>query len=173
VLDADNKPLQRYELNVERVIDPGPAFLLNRALQLVVAEGTGRSLNRRFSGELGLAGKTGTTNDLRDSWFAGFDGEKLAVVWMGRDDNQPMGLTGASGAMQVWGDLFSMTGATATQLLKPENVAWHGVDRESGGLADKGCENTVQLAFIESGLLPEPAPCARTGGPDWLPEWMQ
>ena len=83
VLDADGVPLQRYELSVERVIDPAPAYLINRALQMVVTEGTAHALNTRFAAALGLAGKTGTTNELRDSWFAGYDGEKLGVIWMG------------------------------------------------------------------------------------------
>jgi penicillin-binding protein 1B len=172
VLDADDVPLQRYELTIERVIDPAPAYLINRALQLVVSEGTGRSLSRRFAPELGLAGKTGTTNDLRDSWYAGYDGEKLAVIWMGRDDNQPMGLTGASGAMQVWSDLFAAAGPVPLQPGQPDSVELHKVDIESGGLADSGCKNTVQLPFIESGMLPAAAPCAREV-PGWLPKWLQ
>jgi len=158
---------------VERVIDPAPAYLINTALQKVVSEGTARALNQRFSPALGLAGKTGTTNDLRDSWFAGYDGDKLGVVWVGRDDNQPMGLSGATGAMQIWADLYAEAGATPQQALKPEAITWHGVDTASGGLADNGCDDTVQLPFIESGALPAPAPCARGRAPDWLPEWLR
>ena len=173
VLDADGVPLQRYPLKVERVIEPAPAFLINRALQMVVETGTGRSLNRRFAPGLGLAGKTGTTNELRDSWYAGYDGAKLGVIWMGRDDNQPMGLTGASGAMQVWADLFAAAGAVALQPPEPEGVVWHGVDPVSAGLADSGCDNTVQLPFIETGSMPEAAPCARDRAPGWLPDWLQ
>jgi penicillin-binding protein 1B len=139
---------------------------------LVVSEGTGRSLNRRFAPELGLAGKTGTTNDLRDSWYAGYDGEKLAVIWMGRDDNQPMGLTGASGAMQVWSGLFAAAGPVPLQLGQPDSVELHKVDIESSGLADSGCKNTVQLPFIASGMLPAAAPCA-SEVPGWLPKWLQ
>ncbi|NHZ69862.1 MAG: penicillin-binding protein 1B, partial [Thermotogales bacterium] len=97
---------------------------------------------------------------------------KLAVIWMGRDDNQPMGLTGASGAMQVWSSLFATAGTVPLQPGKPDGVVWHEVDTESGGLADSGCENTVQLPFIESGTLPAAAPCA-SGTPGWLPKWLQ
>lgn len=174
VLDADGEPLQRYELSIERVIDPAPAFLINQALQKVVAEGTARGLNQRFSTELGLAGKTGTTNDLRDSWYAGYDGEKLGVIWMGRDNNEPMGLTGSSGAMQVWADLYAAAGVMPQQSLKPENVVWHTVERNSGNLADTGCNDTVQLPFIESGMLPPRAACASgEAAPGWLPEWLR
>ena len=173
VLDANGQPLQRYDLSVERVIDPAPAFLINRGLQLVVTEGTGRALNQRFSAELGLAGKTGTTNDLRDSWFAGYDGEKLGVIWVGRDDNQPMGLSGATGAMQIWSDLYAEAGVVPQQMLKPDTVAWHGVDRHSYGLADSGCDDTVQLPFVESATLPARAPCASGSPTDWLPDWLR
>ncbi len=173
VLDASGQPLQRYELSVERVIDPGPAYLIHRALQMVIEEGTGRALNSRFSAQLGLAGKTGTTNDLRDSWFAGYDGEKLGVIWMGRDDNKPMGLTGSSGAMQAWASLYAMAGAATSQPLKPDGVEWYQVDKSSGGLADSGCDNTVQLPFVEAGSQPPKAPCARGGTLRWLPEWLR
>jgi penicillin-binding protein 1B len=173
ILNAEGETLQRYELQVSRVIDPQPAYLINHALQAVVKEGTARSLNYRFSDELGLAGKTGTTNDLRDSWYAGYDGAQLAVVWMGRDDNQPMGLTGASGAMQVWSSLYAQTGAVRNQLAAPDGIVWHGVDRDTGGLADRGCADTVQLPFVETGALPPPAPCAGRGAPQWIPEWLQ
>ena len=173
VLDADGTPLQRYDLSVERVIDPGPAYLINAALQKVVAEGTARALNARFSPQLGLAGKTGTTNDLRDSWYAGYDGDKLGVIWVGRDDNQPMGLSGATGAMRIWADLYAEAGVAPLQMLKPDSVTWHGVDTASGGLADNGCDDTVQLPFMDSGALPAPALCARGSAPDWLPEWLR
>ncbi len=173
ILNAGGETLQRYELQVSRVIDPQPAYLINHALQSVVKEGTARALNYRFSEDLGLAGKTGTTNDLRDSWYAGYDGAQLAVIWMGRDDNQPMGLTGASGAMQVWSGLYAQTGAVRNQPTTPEGIVWHGVDRTSGGLADKGCADTVQLPFIKTGVLPPPAPCAGGGALQWIPEWLQ
>ncbi|MGD8616400.1 MAG: penicillin-binding protein 1B [Gammaproteobacteria bacterium] len=173
VLDADGKPLQRYELTVERVIDPGPAYLIHRALQMVVEEGTGRSLNGRFPAGLGLAGKTGTTNDLRDSWFAGYDGEKLAVIWLGRDDNRPMGLTGGSGALQAWASLYAGAGVVASRPVKPDGVEWYRVDRATGGLADSGCENAVQLPFIEAGAKPPRSPCARGEILEWLPEWLR
>jgi len=173
ILNAEGEPLQRYDLQVSRVIDPQPAYLINRALQAVVEEGTARSLNHRFSTNLGLAGKTGTTNDLRDSWYAGYDGAQLAVIWMGRDDNQPMGLTGASGALRVWSGLYAQTGAVPNQPTAPEGIVVHGVDRVSGGLADRGCTDTVQLPFIESGSLPPPAPCAGGEIRKWLPGWLR
>ncbi|HHO67673.1 MAG TPA: penicillin-binding protein 1B [Gammaproteobacteria bacterium] len=160
VLDETDQPLQRYQLSVQRVVDPVPALLITRALQLVVAEGTARSLARRFRADTGLAGKTGTTDDLRDSWYAGFDGERLAVVWLGRDDNQPMGLTGAAGALQVWADLFRRTGVSVLTPAVPEAIEWHAIDRETGGLADNGCGDPVQLPFSTASPLPAPVSCS-------------
>jgi len=80
---------------------------LTRALQVVMQRGTGRS--SPFA-RIGVAGKTGTTNDNRDSWFAGFDNSKLSVVWVGRDDNQSTGLTGSSGALRVWNSMTRRNG---------------------------------------------------------------
>ena len=174
VLNSANEPLQRYDLKVNRVVEPEPALLITRAMQGVIAQGTGRSLNHRFSSEFGLAGKTGTTDDLRDSWFAGFDGERLGVVWVGRDDNQPMGLTGASGAMQIWGDLFQQIGASPVLMAQPETIEWREVDMLSGGLASTQCTDIVQLPFITQGVLPEVAPCGEAPSPTrWLEDWFQ
>jgi penicillin-binding protein 1B len=103
VLTAEGEPLQRYPLNVEQEIAAAPLFLLTAAMQDVVREGTARDLGHYLPPALAVAGKTGTTDGYRDSWFAGFTGDRLAVAWVGRDDNEPTGLTGASGAMTVWG----------------------------------------------------------------------
>ncbi len=83
-----------------------PARRIVRALQEVMKTGTGRRAADDFSKTLKLAGKTGTTNNLRDSWFAGFSGNFLTVVWVGRDDNQPAGVTGSEGALTVWRKLM-------------------------------------------------------------------
>ena len=99
VLNEDNIALSHHTFAMKQSITPATADALNRALELVMRRGTGRS--SAFS-QLGVAGKTGTTNDNRDSWFAGFDNSKLSVVWVGRDDNQSTGLTGSTGALRVW-----------------------------------------------------------------------
>jgi penicillin-binding protein 1B len=75
-------------------------------MQRVVTHGTARWLGAKLPDGTTMAGKTGTTDDMRDSWFAGFSGDKVAVVWVGRDDYQPMGLAGGTGALRVWGDFM-------------------------------------------------------------------
>ena len=102
VLSNENDALSRYSLNIEQVVAPEYTYLINYALQDVIRNGTGRSVLSGFRYDYGLAGKTGTTDDYRDSWFAGFSGNYLTVVWVGRDDNQSTGLSGASGAAKVW-----------------------------------------------------------------------
>ena len=93
VLTAAGAPLQRYPLAIEQVVEPAPVFLLTTALQEAVRAGTARTLSRQFATSMAVAGKTGTTDDMRDSWFAGYTGNYVGVVWVGRDNNLPTGLT--------------------------------------------------------------------------------
>merc|ERR1711923_690665 len=102
VVDANGEPLSRYALNYERTVGIEPVHLLQYGMRAVVKEGTGRGVYRYLPGDFRVAGKTGTTNDGRDSWFAGFSGDLVAVTWIGRDDNGGTGLTGSSGALKVW-----------------------------------------------------------------------
>ncbi|MCW8889183.1 MAG: penicillin-binding protein 1B, partial [Sedimenticola sp.] len=101
VQSSSGEQLQRYPLTVRQAVPSGPVYLLNRNLQEVVRNGTAKRLASYVDNTLNVAGKTGTTDKLRDSWFAGFSGDKVAVVWVGRDDNKPAGLTGSTGALQV------------------------------------------------------------------------
>ncbi|MDZ7810249.1 MAG: transglycosylase domain-containing protein [Arhodomonas sp.] len=107
VMTREGEVLSRYSLSVDRAFERAPLYLLETALRRVPVEGTGSGLRRWLGEEPGVAGKTGTTDGLRDSWFAGYSEDRLGVVWVGRDDNGRTGLTGASGAMTVWGELFA------------------------------------------------------------------
>jgi len=153
-------PLQRYGLSVEQVIDPVPVYLLTAALQDVVREGTGAGLRQFLSPTLHLAGKTGTTDELRDAWFAGFSGDRVAVVWVGRDDNSPAGLTGATGALPVWGELMQRLNPEPLAPPLPENVERAWIDPESGLLADRDCSGAVELPFWKGSTPEDTAPCA-------------
>lgn len=106
VVDAHGLPLNRYPLAVEAVVDPKAAYLTTWAMEHVVTQGTAKWLGAKLPEGMTMAGKTGTTDDMRDSWFAGFSGDKVAVVWVGRDDYKPMGLAGGTGALRVWGDFM-------------------------------------------------------------------
>ncbi|SQI40266.1 Murein polymerase [Providencia alcalifaciens] len=88
VIDGDGKELYQSYPSAERAVPSQAAYLTLFGMQQVVQQGTGRVLLNKY-GKYNLAGKTGTTNDLRDSWYAGIDGKEVAIVWVGRDNNGP------------------------------------------------------------------------------------
>jgi penicillin-binding protein 1B len=161
VTTAAGAPLTRYDLAVEKAVDPGIDYLVTYALQKVVEEGTARGLSRELADALHPAGKTGTTDDLRDSWFAGFTGDRLAVVWVGRDDNAPTGLTGASGALRVWQGLFQRTGALPLKPSLPSDVQMARVAITQG--QDDVCDTVEKLPFIEGTAPASGSVCSESG----------
>src|SRR5690606_17595456 len=122
VLAGDGKPLQRYALTVEQGFDPAPVYLVNIAMRKVVEEGTARGVKAMLPPDMTVAGKTGTTNDARDSWFAGFSGDRVAVVWLGLDNNSPIRMTGATGALPIWGAIMREISTRPLHLVQPSNV---------------------------------------------------
>ena len=146
VLDTSGRAINRYDS------DPAPAQkgdaiaarLVTIALQQAVSSGTGRQLVSDGLGRLKAAGKTGTSNDSRDSWFAGWTGDHLAVVWIGNDQNKPTGLYGATGAMRVWSGIFSRLPS------KPLEVGNDGLDWQwiyGSHATDASCPG-VRLSLI-------------------------
>lgn len=160
IVTAEGKPLQRYPLNVEQVAAAAPVYLLTAALQGVVREGTAQSLTNWLPEEVHVAGKTGTTDDLRDSWFAGYTGDHVAVVWVGRDDNKSSGLTGASGAMTIWGEMMKNIQPEPLQPDVPEDIELVNVDPASGLRYDVECNTTVPMPFIKGTAPTETSTCA-------------
>jgi penicillin-binding protein 1B len=160
IVTAEGKPLQRYPLNVDPVAAPAPVYVLTAALQGVVREGTAQPLSNWLPAELNVAGKTGTTDDLRDSWFAGYTGDRVAVVWVGRDDNTPSGLTGASGAMTVWGEMMKNIQPEPLQPVVPEDIEMVNVDPVGGLRYNDDCKTGVLLPFIKGSAPTETSACA-------------
>lgn len=154
VTDSDGKPLSRYGLTVKQAVDPAAVYLVNTALQDAVAKGTGRAVYSYLPRSYAVAGKTGTTNDLRDSWFAGFTGDYLGVVWVGRDDNQSTRLTGARGALKVWAAAMKGIAQEPVALVAPDNIVEAWVDGRSGLKSAEGCASAVLTPFI-SGSVPQ------------------
>jgi penicillin-binding protein 1B len=107
VLDDQGRPLKTFKVQVEPAAPPAAVYQIDRMLMLVPTHGTAREAAARLPRGLVIAGKTGTSSDTRDSWFAGFTGNYLAVVWVGYDDNRVTGLTGAQGALPVWADTMA------------------------------------------------------------------
>ncbi len=159
VIDSDGERLQSYPYTVRQAVDPSATYITNTILQEVMNQGTGRSAYQYMSKDLGLAGKTGTTNKLRDSWFAGFSGDYLAVSWVGRDDNKSSGLTGASGALQIWAGLMSKITTQPVNLIPPDNVQKYWIDENNGLLADEQCVDAVLYPYINGSAPMEESPC--------------
>ncbi|MGV6826619.1 MAG: penicillin-binding protein 1B, partial [bacterium] len=162
ISNAQGEPLQRYPLAVKRVADSGATYLLNRNLVEVVREGTGKSLSRYVDPAYEVAGKTGTTNDLRDSWFAGFTGDLVGVVWVGRDDNKPSGLYGSTGALPVWGEIMRRVGIAPLALIPPEEIDHRWVEPRSGFLSAEHCEGAVAFPFIKGSEPKTRASCSES-----------
>ncbi len=159
VLNAEGQPLKRYPIELDQRFSPQSTFELQHALQAVLREGTGRSVYNSFPQSLPLAGKTGTTNDQRDSWFAGFSGEHLAVVWVGKDDNSKTPLSGASGALQVWADLMRQLPTQGVNQQPPEGVSYDWIDTATGLLSAEQCEGAMWLPLHNDYIPKESAEC--------------
>ncbi|MCX4026327.1 penicillin-binding protein 1B [Endozoicomonas sp. SM1973] len=159
VLDAEGKPLQRYPLAIQQVIPSEYVHLLQYAMQEVMREGTGRRAYRLLNNKVRVAGKTGTSNEQRDSWFAGYSEDYLAVVWMGHDDNKPTPVTGSSGALRVWTDFMFNVNPKSLRPKVPDQVRYVWVDEISGMLANESCAGARYLPFIKGSEPQEESSC--------------
>lgn len=159
VTDDRGSVLQRTGLNTQRSVPPETNYLINYALQQVVKDGTARGIESLGS-TLNLAGKTGTTNDFRDAWFAGYSGNYVSVVWVGRDDNKPIGLSGGSGALPVWVDYMKRLRLTPVSMAQPEGIEWMWLESNSGKLSNERCSDARYLPVMSAYLPEEASSCA-------------
>ena len=159
VTDHQQKVLQRYPLTVEQAADPAAVFCLSTTMQETCNTGTGKRLRNLLPDTLTVAGKTGTTDQLKDSWFAGFSGSHVAVAWVGHDDNSPTGLTGATGALQVWAETMKNITTTPLDLSPPPNIDFYYSEIQSGRLFSDQCNKGELIPFIRDGLLPPVISC--------------
>jgi len=160
VLDPQGKLLKRYDKTPAPAQegDSIAANLISIGLQQVVSGGTAQRLNADGLARLQPAGKTGTSNDGRDSWYAGYTGDHLAVVWMGNDKNEQTGLFGATGAMRVWSGIFSRL-PSAPLRVDNKGVDWQYVEATGAGATDETCPGARRFPFVV-GYTPPYAPCA-------------
>jgi len=177
VVAADGEPLSRYPFKIQQRFDAGAIYLTQYAMQRAMQEGTGRSAYNQVPRSLALAGKTGTTNDSRDSWFAGFSQDLLAVVWLGRDDNGKTSLTGATGALQVWTDFIRRADPLPLQMAMPDNVVMAWIDSQTGQGTAENCPGAVQMPYIR-GSEPAAGPGCGIQAPaesvmDWVRGWLR
>lgn len=163
VLDAGNKPLSRYAFNIEQRIDPVSVYLLQQAMQEVMISGTAAGVLSRLPEGINAGGKTGTSNDLRDAWFAGWAGDMVASVWVGNDDNSSMGLSGASGALPIWSAFMAAAKPVSQPVPEPEGISFVWLNGSSGEPSAEGCEGAVRVP-VRSEQVPAEPPGSCSGG---------
>jgi penicillin-binding protein 1B len=131
------------------VARPDTTFLVTNMMRSVLNEGTGASA-RAAGFALDGAGKSGTTNDLRDAWFVGFTPELLTVVWVGLDDNQALGLSGSQAALPIWTQFMirALAGHQSTPFTTPDGIVFVDIDRDTGKLATPACPRVFHEAFL-------------------------
>lgn len=147
ITDAEGIPLARYPQKPVQAVAPAAIHVLHYAMRETMTAGTA-SASAKVLPNLRVAGKTGTTDDLRDSWFAGFAGDYLAVVWMGRDDNKSTGLSGATGALKAWLGFMAETSHVDMNYEAPEGVNYVWVNESTGLVSGENCAGALQMPFI-------------------------
>ena len=158
VVGADGKALKAFNVDVTPVADADAVFALQSMMQQVIQHGTGRPALSMLPPGVDVAGKTGTSSDLRDSWFSGFSGNYLAVVWVGYDDNRVTGLTGATGALQVWGRLMAALGPTSIIAPTPETLHDVTIDFRNGYASPGPCATMPVTVAVPLNVTPPTAP---------------
>ncbi|MFH4613197.1 penicillin-binding protein 1B [Vibrio diabolicus] len=144
VMDMEGNVLYQSLPRSSRAVDEQAAWLTTYAMKQGVAQGTGRFLQSQF-GWAALAGKTGTSNDNRDSWFVGVDGREVTTIWLGRDDNKPLHLTGSSGALRVYAEYLKQRIPERLELPWPREITTLGFKPTSDGGLEMNCRSDYKL----------------------------
>jgi penicillin-binding protein 1B len=173
VIAEDGELKQRYGLEIEQAADAGAVYSLNQALVQVMERGTGRSVRAQLPGDIVVAGKTGTSDDLRDSWFAGFTNSNLIVTWVGADDNRPTGLTGSTGAAKIWAGVLASVEANSYSAPAPEGVDETWIDYLTGTPTAARCPDAVAVPVPETDYYPRAFGCnGETGIGARIRSWL-
>lgn len=163
VVSAEGEIVRPYPLEVRPVAAPENVYQVNQMLEQVMLRGSGRAARAILPAGLVVAGKTGTSSEFRDSWFAGFSGGHLAVVWVGYDDNRPTGLTGSSGALAIWSRVMAELDTTPWSAPLPESLTEVWIEYSSGLRVEPGCaDDTISIA-VPPGSEPPWKPGCRRG----------
>ena len=180
VLNEHGQPLKSFKVQVEAAAPPAAVYQLDRILMLVPTHGTARGAAARLPQGLVIAGKTGTSSDTRDSWFAGFTGNYLSVVWVGYDDNRETGLTGAQGALPVWADTMASLKPVSFDPIVPDLTEDRWIGFDDGLETNPTCSpDAVVIGVPKDTRLPVNPKCASappsphvTAG-DKIKEWLK
>jgi penicillin-binding protein 1B len=169
VIAEDGTVLYQSYPQAERAVPAQAAYMTLWTMQQVVQRGTGRQLGAKYPG-LHLAGKTGTTNNNVDTWFAGIDGREVVITWVGRDNNQPTKLYGASGAMSIYQRYLANQSPIPLVLTPPEDIVDMGVDYNgnfvcSGGSRMLPVWTTEPEALCQQGEMMQQQQEQQSGNP--------
>lgn len=151
IVSSQGTTLWQFAQEPTQILSNNGVYLLDYALKQVTKEGTARSLSWRLK-NAALAGKTGTSNDLRDSWFIGYDNKHLVTTWLGKDDNAPTGLTGSSGALVLFADFMKKQGVNSVESTMPEGIAQTLFEKKTGNAVTSNCDDTVGYPAISLGI---------------------
>jgi penicillin-binding protein 1B len=166
VLDEQGKPLKSFKVQVEAAAPPAAVYQIDRMLMLVTTHGTARAAGAHLPRDTVIAGKTGTSSDTHDSWFAGFTGTYLSVVWVGYDDNHATGLTGAQGAVPIWADLMGRLKSASYEPVPPEMVEDRWIGFTDGLETTAECSaDAVLIAVPKDTKLPPRPQCTQSTSP--------
>ena len=149
VATKDGEIVEKKALVMKRAFDAAPVFITTTIMKGVLDRGTGAGA-RTMGFTAIAAGKTGTTSNYRDAWFAGFTPAMLALAWVGYDDNSEIKMTGARAALPLWTRF--MKGAVPAgngDFAGPGGVVLVKIDERTGGLPSDSCPGGVTEAFIE------------------------
>ena len=159
VLDGNGRTIKRYQVQGGAGEYQEAVRLTTWAMQQVAEYGTASALGNSALASLHAAGKTGTSNDMRDSWFAGFTGEHLAVFWMGRDDNKPTTLFGASGGLRAWRDLFAKLPTTPLSAAPGPGLEMAWINPDDGRRTEPQCQGAQEVPVVAGSLPPDVEGC--------------
>ncbi len=160
VIGAGGKAVKAFPVQVTQVATPESVYQLDRLLVEVMDRGTGRAAHAILPAQFVVGGKSGTSSDYRDSWFAGFSGSDLTVVWVGYDDNAPTGFTGSAGALPVWAHIMADLGGSSWSAPMPDGVVDMQIEYGTGLRVLPGCsDDRVTLAMPAGAQVPGKPGC--------------
>ncbi len=159
VVDGNGRTIKRYQVQAGRGEYQPAVRLTTWAMQQVALYGTASAIGNSGLAWLHAAGKTGTSNDTRDSWFAGFTGEHLAVFWLGRDDNKSTGLFGATGGLRAWRELFAKLPTRPLSAAPGDGLEMAWINPQDGKRTDPQCTGARQVPVVDGTLSADTEGC--------------
>lgn len=159
VTKQDGEVLERRGVEVEQAITPEDAYMVTHLLEGVLERGTARG-SRQKGFTRPAAGKTGTTDDYGDAWFAGYTPDLVAVVWVGFDQRQSLGLSGAQAALPIWTNFMkrATAGRPIAEFAPPPGITLVPIDLQTGFRATAQCPVVIEEAFYEGEEPTQPCP---------------